>query len=231
MRPTRMMGFFSPCSSTRLICSRILSFLAMVSDSQSANASAQSPPCKRNASPRWAAARRPRNVSISQETTIGGSRETCATIRSSARGSAYTGCCWAGRVCQLALCQEVVSGDRMSLILPRFPRGSGPRGGTFGARRRGAGARGASRAECAPFPKGLYAPRTGSGRRQDRRIDLRIASRIGQLQGSTGRYRRRCGGGGGACPRDARSEEHTSELQSRSDLVCRLLLEKKKNNT
>src|SRR2546428_6069217 len=28
----------------------------------------------------------------------------------------------------------------------------------------------------------------------------------------------------------ARSEEHTSELQSRSDLVCRLLLEKKKNN-
>src|SRR2546428_4764926 len=28
-----------------------------------------------------------------------------------------------------------------------------------------------------------------------------------------------------------RSEEHTSELQSRSDLVCRLLLEKKKNTT
>src|SRR5206468_9244053 len=27
--------------------------------------------------------------------------------------------------------------------------------------------------------------------------------------------------------RDNRSEEHTSELQSRSDLVCRLLLEKK----
>src|SRR2546428_9995526 len=28
-----------------------------------------------------------------------------------------------------------------------------------------------------------------------------------------------------------RSEEHTSELQSRSDLVCRLLLEKKKQQT
>src|SRR2546421_13090601 len=28
-----------------------------------------------------------------------------------------------------------------------------------------------------------------------------------------------------------RSEEHTSELQSRSDIVCRLLLEKKKQNT
>src|SRR2546427_4761433 len=30
---------------------------------------------------------------------------------------------------------------------------------------------------------------------------------------------------------DRRSEEHTSELQSQSNLVCRLLLEKKKNNT
>src|SRR2546430_11411038 len=29
----------------------------------------------------------------------------------------------------------------------------------------------------------------------------------------------------------ARSEEHTSELQSQSNLVCRLLLEKKKTNT
>src|SRR5438874_3151249 len=29
--------------------------------------------------------------------------------------------------------------------------------------------------------------------------------------------------------RPSRSEEHTSELQSRRDLVCRLLLEKKKN--
>src|SRR2546428_10037737 len=35
----------------------------------------------------------------------------------------------------------------------------------------------------------------------------------------------RCPGRGG---RSGRSEEHTSELQSRSDLVCRLLLEKKK---
>src|SRR5216683_7522912 len=35
------------------------------------------------------------------------------------------------------------------------------------------------------------------------------------------RPRRSCG---------LRSEEHTSELQSRSDLVCRLLLEKKKKN-
>src|SRR5688572_31588621 len=32
-----------------------------------------------------------------------------------------------------------------------------------------------------------------------------------------------------ASPEHSRSEEHTSELQSQSNLVCRLLLEKKKN--
>src|SRR5216683_6366997 len=36
---------------------------------------------------------------------------------------------------------------------------------------------------------------------------------------------------GASTGRPNRSEEHTSELQSRSDLVCRLLLEKKKKNT
>src|SRR5256885_12966407 len=34
-----------------------------------------------------------------------------------------------------------------------------------------------------------------------------------------------------ACCISARSEEHTSELQSPCNLVCRLLLEKKKNNS
>src|SRR5436309_7610186 len=33
-----------------------------------------------------------------------------------------------------------------------------------------------------------------------------------------------------ATPSAGRSEEHTSELQSRENLVCRLLLEKKKNS-
>src|SRR2546430_9343504 len=33
---------------------------------------------------------------------------------------------------------------------------------------------------------------------------------------------------GAECVQDVRSEEHTSELQSQSNLVCRLLLEKKK---
>src|SRR5438874_5691419 len=42
------------------------------------------------------------------------------------------------------------------------------------------------------------------------------------------------GGGGGGhvlSSADMRSEEHTSELQSRSDLVCSLLLEKKQKKT
>src|SRR5688572_31968004 len=49
--------------------------------------------------------------------------------------------------------------------------------------------------------------------------------------------RRPLGAGGHVRPRGQgggdrlRSEEHTSELQSQSNLVCRLLLEKKKINT
>src|SRR5207244_13245940 len=39
----------------------------------------------------------------------------------------------------------------------------------------------------------------------------------------------RLGWGLPQCAHDARSEEHTSELQSPDHLVCRLLLEKKKN--
>src|SRR2546430_11506659 len=38
------------------------------------------------------------------------------------------------------------------------------------------------------------------------------------------------GPGTGAGTTASRSEEHTSELQSQSNLVCRLLLEKKKKN-
>src|SRR5258708_38486732 len=38
------------------------------------------------------------------------------------------------------------------------------------------------------------------------------------------------GTGQNKCPQSRRSEEHTSELQSHLNLVCRLLLEKKKPN-
>src|SRR6266536_4572108 len=43
-------------------------------------------------------------------------------------------------------------------------------------------------------------------------------------------FARGCGASPPRCPA-GRSEEHTSELQSRVDLVCRLLLEKKKQKS
>src|SRR2546430_7369397 len=55
----------------------------------------------------------------------------------------------------------------------------------------------------------------------------RRGARVGRSGGSAAR-RERAGMGRGEP--DRRSEEHTSELQSQSNLVCRLLLEKKKNN-
>src|SRR3712207_8827193 len=57
-------------------------------------------------------------------------------------------------------------------------------------------------------------PRPRSGRR---------GGRPGRRRPGSHRRRRAAGG-------RPRSEEHTSELQSRQYLVCRLLLEKKKNN-
>src|SRR5579871_3388589 len=45
---------------------------------------------------------------------------------------------------------------------------------------------------------------------------------------STGTTCRGCATHSTSCASTTRSEEHTSELQSRRDLVCRLLLEKKK---
>src|SRR5205809_5808231 len=46
---------------------------------------------------------------------------------------------------------------------------------------------------------------------------------------SSARFRRLLRNSGRRGARRVRSEEHTSELQSRLHLVCRLLLEKKKN--
>src|SRR2546427_8792143 len=56
--------------------------------------------------------------------------------------------------------------------------------------------------------------RSQRGQGTERRQDAQVPSRVGQ----TGELRLG----------DDRSEEHTSELQSQSNLVCRLLLEKKK---
>src|SRR3712207_7180765 len=60
----------------------------------------------------------------------------------------------------------------------------------------------------------LLAQRSGDGAFD---LDEDTASRINQARG------------GGAALDNNRSEEHTSELQSRQYLVCRLLLEKKKH--
>src|SRR5688572_31640070 len=49
-------------------------------------------------------------------------------------------------------------------------------------------------------------------------------------QGMLDHEQRRLGQGGALQAVRRRSEEHTSELQSQSNLVCRLLLEKKNNN-
>src|SRR2546427_3524409 len=60
--------------------------------------------------------------------------------------------------------------------------------------------------------------------------DRRLRSRPRGGRDPTGRERRhgrRQGGGTVHGGRRGRSEEHTSELQSQSNLVCRLLLEKK----
>src|SRR2546421_9460471 len=67
---------------------------------------------------------------------------------------------------------------------------------------------------------------------RDHRARLRggrvVRLRVLQRPSGGGRLRAALGRRGGG---DVRSEEHTSELQSRSDLVCRLLLEKKKTSS
>src|SRR5690348_17587533 len=59
-------------------------------------------------------------------------------------------------------------------------------------------------------------------------------SHVGAVLGAAGGQPRDCGARRARSRVDLvrqRSEEHTSELQSPVHLVCRLLLEKKKNNT
>src|SRR2546430_8281800 len=55
---------------------------------------------------------------------------------------------------------------------------------------------------------------------EPRPLQMRARRRISERRMSAGEHR--------GCWEPARSEEHTSELQSQSNLVCRLLLEKKK---
>src|SRR2546430_13564953 len=68
-------------------------------------------------------------------------------------------------------------------------------------------------------------PDSGLERRAETRADVRAVAkrRAEQIVESARRRRQR------RLALLERSEEHTSELQSQSNLVCRLLLEKKKN--
>src|SRR3712207_7638022 len=72
-------------------------------------------------------------------------------------------------------------------------------------------------------PGRCWRPATAAGERGEPAV--RPPAALGR-----GRAGRRCRCGGVGTPGWPRSEEHTSELQSRQYLVCRLLLEKKKNN-
>src|SRR5258706_5259282 len=60
-------------------------------------------------------------------------------------------------------------------------------------------------------------------------VDAKDLPWIDSTLDSLGRERQRCEIG--RLPTPSRSEEHTSELQSLTNLVCRLLLEKKKNKS
>src|SRR5690606_41401435 len=72
---------------------------------------------------------------------------------------------------------------------------------------------GESNHDLASVIRGWVHPRACGG-------ESKRSSSIGKIAGPSPRVRGRVG--------DDRSEEHTSELQSRENLVCRLLLEKKK---
>src|SRR3712207_9010086 len=75
-----------------------------------------------------------------------------------------------------------------------------------------------------PYTTLFRSRRKGSQGRAEDRVRGRVRERV------QGRPERRDVSSAGRRRSAFRSEEHTSELQSRQYLVCRLLLEKKKNN-
>src|SRR3712207_9325287 len=79
-------------------------------------------------------------------------------------------------------------------------------------------------------PRSTLFPYTTLFRSQARRAHAGrdAAAGAGRRSGAGGGRRTRDGAHGGVLAQPHRSEEHTSELQSRQYLVCRLLLEKKK---
>src|SRR5699024_11838664 len=79
---------------------------------------------------------------------------------------------------------------------------------------------------CRVFPAGVPHGATAGEDAAQHGIDgVLVGGLLELMEGALGEHAAGAGAGAGA---GARSEEHTSELQSRFDLVCRLLLEKKK---
>src|SRR5215813_7225149 len=98
--------------------------------------------------------------------------------------------------------------------------------------------------QVAPLPRNAATATEAASARQDGRDEKRAGAGVGRKPMADSIRRARPGGApsrGSCCAmtrrsastrsRSARSEEHTSELQSRPHLVCRLLLEKKKKKT
>src|SRR5688572_31095822 len=86
-----------------------------------------------------------------------------------------------------------------------------------------------------PYTTLFRSPRERVARLRRRDAPVRAGARADGADLVPAARGRRCGRGAAAAPgrdvaghRGGRSEEHTSELQSQSNLVCRLLLEKKK---
>src|SRR2546422_5573786 len=79
-------------------------------------------------------------------------------------------------------------------------------------------------------PRSTLFPYTTLFRSRSAAARKTVAARGGAAdrEGGSGRAGLRAPAGRGPSRHQARSEEHTSELQSRLHLVCRLLLEKKK---
>jgi len=96
-RPMRVTRRLPPCTSTRLICRRILRRAAIEPGSQPSNVSAQSPPCRMNRSPAAASASWRRSASISKLVTSGGSAASSRRAASSAARSGHSGCWSVGR--------------------------------------------------------------------------------------------------------------------------------------
>src|SRR5690625_5461745 len=82
----------------------------------------------------------------------------------------------------------------------------------------------AAKSQYAPAP----AAESKAAEAGTKRIEATVIERCRLLHFLYAQSRVLAGIPAGAVPRRPRSEEHTSELQSRGHLVCRLLLEKKK---